>query len=126
MITRCIANRTPPPILPPNLLTHPAVEHRQGETKMSEGLNTLGETKIETIARVCKERDDFKALLRNLVEAKALAGVRGIVAGWNGESLPEPHKTRHDPRLGARIETNCGAMYALDEALTAARTALAA
>lgn len=63
--------------------------------------------------------------LRALVDAKALKGVRDVVAGWNGENLPTPHKERHPSRLGARIETNCGAIYELDELLTAARAALA-
>lgn len=68
---------------------------------------------------------DLLKALSDIVDAKAIAGVRTLVAGWNGEHLKKPHYERHSPRLGARIETNCGAIYELDEALERARAAIA-
>jgi hypothetical protein len=79
-------------------------------------------------AQEAKERNDAQTLreaLEDLVNAKALAGIRELVAGWNGEGLPQPHAFRHPPRLGADIRTNCGAVYALDEAMQRARAVLA-
>jgi|SRR5580700_1876875 hypothetical protein len=71
--------------------------------------------------------DGLAEALTALVSAKALAGVREIVAGWNGEGKPDGPYARHADRLGATLpKTNCGAVYALDEAMTAARNALAA
>ncbi len=65
--------------------------------------------------------------LRALVEAKALSGVRDLVAGWNGENRPVPYKERHPARLGATLpKTNCGAVYALDEAMQTACKSLSA
>jgi hypothetical protein len=65
--------------------------------------------------------------LRALTNAKALSGVRGLVAGWNGEGRDEPYKERHPDRLGATLpKTNCGAVYALDDAMQAAHAALSA
>lgn len=71
-------------------------------------------------------RATLRAALDRLVNAKALSGVRELVAGWNGEDRPEPHKERHPKKLGATLpKTNCGAVYDLDEAMQAARAALA-
>jgi len=67
--------------------------------------------------------NSLREALANLVNAKALSGVRSLVAGWNGEDKPERYE-RHPSRLGARIETTCGRIYELDELLTAARAAL--
>jgi len=70
---------------------------------------------------------ELEGALTSLVEAPALSGVRSLVAGWSGENRPEgPHQSRHPSRLGARIETNCGRIYDLDERLTAARAAIRA
>lgn len=67
------------------------------------------------------ERDAAVEALRDLANAKALAGVRGLVAGWNGEGNPDGPYDRHPEKLGATIpKTNCGAIYELDEALTRA------
>lgn len=64
--------------------------------------------------------------LDRLTNAKALASVRNLVAGWNGEGRPGgPHAERHPARLGATLpKTDCGSVYELDEALTAARSIL--
>lgn len=63
--------------------------------------------------------------LSALVNARALKGVREVVAGWNGEGRADGPYQRHDARLGATLpKTNCGAVYELDEAMTAARKAL--
>lgn len=100
---------------------------------------------METIDRLRKIEENFrkvgldgeaattqatiKALeaLDRLVNAKALAGVRELVAGWNGENRPDgPYAERHPSRLGATLpKTDCGAVYELDEAMQAARAALA-
>jgi len=69
----------------------------------------------------------IREALEALVNAKALKGVRELVAGWNGEGRDEPYKERHPSRLGATLpKTNCGAVYELDEAMQNARAALAA
>jgi len=62
-----------------------------------------------------------------LVSARALSGVREVVAGWNGENRPDgPFLERHPDKLGALLpKTTCGAVYELDEALVAARALLA-
>lgn len=40
--------------------------------------------------------------LGKLVDAEALAGVRSLVAGWNGETRPDgPYAERHPARRGA-------------------------
>lgn len=68
---------------------------------------------------------ELRAALRALVEAKALQGVREIVAGWNGEGREDGPYPRHSDKLGATLpKTNCGAVYALDEALQAGRVLL--
>ena len=69
--------------------------------------------------------DELTAALDRLVNAKALKGVRSLVAGWNGEDRDEPYKERHPSRLGATLpKTNCGAVYELDEAMQSARALL--
>lgn len=69
----------------------------------------------------------IREALEALVNAKALKGVRELVAGWNGEGRDEPYKERHPSRLGATLpKTNCGAVYELDEAMQNARAALSA
>lgn len=69
---------------------------------------------------------DLKVALRNLVNAKAISGVREMVAGWNGENRPDgPYVERHPSRLGATLpKTDCGSVYELDEAMQAARALL--
>lgn len=65
--------------------------------------------------------------LERLVNARALSGVRDLVAGWNGEGRADGPYERHPKRLGATLpKTNCGAVYELDEAMQAARAALSA
>lgn len=68
--------------------------------------------------------DAAKAVL----EAKALSGVRALVAGWNGEDKPEGQRYgRHPNKLGATLpKTTCGAVYELDEAMQRLRTAISA
>ena len=70
--------------------------------------------------------EGLREALEKLVNAKALAGVRALVAGWNGEDRPEGQRYgRHPDRLGATLpKTNCKAVYELDEAMQAARAAL--
>lgn len=72
------------------------------------------------------QQDELVRALEELVNAKALEGVRELVAGWNGENRPTPYTERHPSNLGASLpETTAGAVYALDEALTSASAALA-
>jgi hypothetical protein len=69
---------------------------------------------------------ELEAALKRLVNAQALAGVRDLVAGWNGENRADgPHAERHPAKLGATLpKTNCGAVYELDEAMVRARAVL--
>jgi hypothetical protein len=91
----------------------------------NQKLHDRAETAERRVAELERERDEARAALRRLVNAKALAGVRALVAGWNGEGRDEPYKERHPARLGATLpKTNCGAVYELDEALTAARAVI--
>lgn len=70
---------------------------------------------------------DLVKALEDLVNAKALQGVRQQVAGWNGEGRDTGPFERHPPRLGATLpKTDCGAIYELDDAMQAARAALSA
>ena len=58
-----------------------------------------------------------------ILDAEALSGIRALVAGWNGEHLPENERFgRHHDQLGVKLPTTCGAIYALDEAMIRART----
>jgi hypothetical protein len=66
----------------------------------------------------------LREALAALVNAKALSEVEEMVAGWNGP--PEKPYERHPSRLGATIQTNCGRVYDLADAMAAARAALAA
>lgn len=77
-------------------------------------------------AALLAEVEIWRGLVGKLVNARALSNVRELVAGWNGENLPEDkrHYERHPSRLGARIETNCGRIYELDEIMQEARAAL--
>lgn len=69
-----------------------------------------------------QERDEAYERLKTLAEARALSGVRKLVAGWNGEGREDGPYTRHPDELGATLpKTNCGAIYQLDDAMTAAR-----
>lgn len=80
---------------------------------------------IERLSAIEQEREALRDALTALVNAKALAGVRELVAGWNGESKPDGPYDRHPPRLGATLpKTTCGAVYELDEAMQSAKTAL--
>lgn len=72
--------------------------------------------------RAEQERDEAYERLKTLAEARALSGVRKLVAGWNGEGREDGPYTRHPDELGATLpKTNCGAIYQLDDAMTAAR-----
>lgn len=79
-----------------------------------------------TIQSLVARIAELEAGLDCLVNAKALSGVRELVAGWNGERRPEgPYTERHPARLGATLpKTNCGAVYALDDAMQTVRSLL--
>ncbi len=67
----------------------------------------------------------YRDALEKLVTAKALSGIRALVAGWNGEDKPEDQRYgRHPDGLGVRIETSCGEIYELDEIMRDARAVL--
>lgn len=72
-----------------------------------------------------RQAEALKRAITELLGAKALDGIRGLVAGWNGEHLPESERFgRHHEELGVTLPTNCGAIYELDAAMTRARTLL--
>lgn len=72
--------------------------------------------------RLQQERDEAYERLKTLAEARALSGVRKLVAGWNGEGREDGPYTRHPDELGATLpKTNCGAIYQLDDAISASR-----
>jgi hypothetical protein len=81
---------------------------------------------VNSHAALLAQVEALKAALTNLVDAEALSDVRSIVAGWNGEGRPEgAYSARRPSDLGAILpRTTCGAVYALDDAMQAARTAL--
>lgn len=60
-----------------------------------------------------------RAKTAKLVEAGKALGLREIVAGWNGEGKEKPY-IPHPAHLWATIKTTCGAVYALDAAITEA------
>ena len=60
--------------------------------------------------------------LHALANAEALSGVPALVAGWGGP--PEKPYAPHPAQLGARIETTCGRVYKLNQALSKARDVL--
>lgn len=67
----------------------------------------------------------LETALTDVLDAKALSGIRDLVAGWNGEHLPENERYgRHHDNLGVTLPTNCGAIYELDEAMLRARVLL--
>lgn len=68
----------------------------------------------------------LRKALAAIVNAEALAGVRDLVAGWNGENREDGPYRRHPPKLGATLpKTTCSAIYALDEALQQGRSVIA-
>ncbi len=75
----------------------------------------------DIIAKLRTRIGAAEGALKALVDADALAGIRPLVAGWNGDNSPVGPFPRHPPELGVKLPTNCGAVYALDEALQAAR-----
>jgi hypothetical protein len=90
-----------------------------------EAMEAVRASAIERLSAIEQERDALREALTTLVNEKALAGVRELVAGWNGESRPDGPYDRHPPRLGATLpKTTCGAVYELDEAMQSARAAL--
>jgi hypothetical protein len=86
-------------------------------------LRLIGELQDRN-AKLKARIETLEAALLNLVNAKALSGVRKLVAGWNGEGRDEPYKERHPYGLGAMLPKCCGEIYALDEAMKTARAAL--
>lgn len=124
----------------PNSYRSPQLDIASSEESMKEAASEIEELRAaldafgkvspqqyeKELAKLRAERDAAKAGLASLVNAKALKGVRGIVAGWNGEGRDEPFRERHPKGLGATLpKTNCGAVYELDEAMQAAASLLA-
>lgn len=99
---------------------------RRENPRMVATHHDANSTVREAAARIQSDAATIERLreaLGKLTHAKALKSVRGLVAGWNGEGREDgPFEERHPPRLGAHIETNCGAIYELDEALVQARS----
>lgn len=73
------------------------------------------------------EREALERAARRLIDSDLAEQIRKLVAGWNGEGVPEEYRMgRHDDALGVTLPTNCGAIYMLDEVLSAFRAALEA
>lgn len=69
-----------------------------------------------------RQAEAMKREMAALLNTEALSGIRALVAGWNGEHLPENERFgRHHDELGVKLPTTCGAIYALDEAMIRAR-----
>lgn len=93
--------------------------------EMSAGDPYISHEEMVANAQMAAAAPDLLEALDALVNAKALKDVRGIVAGWNGEGKEDGPYERHPNGLGAILpKTNCGAVYALDEAMIAARAAI--
>ncbi len=79
----------------------------------------------EDMGRICAENEALKTAATDLVAAVDRLNLRQIVAGWNGEDLPEAQRFGpHHDELGVRLPTNCGTVYAIDRATEAARAAI--
>lgn len=100
------------------------VTEREARNEMGREADELWQRAVNAEALAQVQAEALKAA-RALVTAPALSGVRVMVAGWNGEGREDGPLPRHPPRLGARIETNCGRVYDLDERMTALASALA-
>lgn len=81
---------------------------------------------VSRLALCWNMHDRLVSTLTALTSANALAGVRPLVAGWNGEGKPYFPSERHPPRLGATLpKTDCGAIYDLHDTLSKGRALLA-
>lgn len=78
----------------------------------------------EAVPALIAEVERLREALRELLDAPALSAIRKQVAGWNGEGQEGGPYERHPSRLGARIETNCGRIYELDEIMQRASALL--
>lgn len=73
------------------------------------------------------EREALERAARRLVNSELAEQIRKLVAGWNGDGIPEEYRMeRHDNALGVTLPTNCGAIYMLDEVLSEFRAVLEA
>lgn len=113
----------------------PAPSDAEVDAALAAFVNSLGVLVVSTgvpeamraalLAAASVRQDRLREAAERLVNAKALDGVRGLVAGWNGEGKQDGPYERHPPRLGAELpRTNCGAIYELDDAMQAVRAAL--
>lgn len=81
--------------------------------------------RMREILALARKAEAMEREMAALLDAEALSGIRALVAGWNGEHLPETERFgRHHDELGVKLPTTCGAIYALDEAMTRARALL--
>lgn len=80
---------------------------------------------LDTLTALKRENEELREALGKVTGSRIAEDIRDLVAGWNGEGRPEEERFgRHPDALGANIPTTCGDVYALDEALVAARAAL--
>jgi hypothetical protein len=105
------------------------VEAVNGREALLTEIDRLQEAKRRALAVAderAKEANEMRQALESLVKAEALASVRGIVAGWNGDGREGVPFKRHPDNLGATIpKTRCKAIYDLDEAIERAKALLA-
>lgn len=72
--------------------------------------------------------DELQELVRikrdyaELVASVQRLGIRNLVAGWNGENQKDGPYDHHPSDLGVNLKTNCGIIYAIDDALRKAKT----
>jgi hypothetical protein len=97
---------------------------RKPDCSLANVANTVRQSLAGIVEDQAAHIEALETALLNLVNAKALSGVRKLIAGWNGEGLDEPYKERHPYSLGAVLKTCCGEVYELDEAMKTARAAL--
>jgi len=99
-------------------------EHFNTRAETVKNFLSITDRLLATITSLQSDLQRTRYALQVLVSAKAIKNIRSMVAGWNGEGRADGLYDRHPAKLGAIIETNCGAVYALDEAMTAARSIL--
>ena len=98
------------------------------QTEAADEIARLQEAKRRALKdsdRLAKENNALRQRLAVLANSEALASVRGIVAGWNGEGRAAIPFTRHPDNLGAQLpKTRCKAIYDLDDAIERAKALL--
>lgn len=95
-----------------------SIEYENEASKMQRDRGKIARTILATPATDAAQEAARVPEIAALIEAASALGVRDMVAGWNGEGREHPY-TPHPASLWAKINTTCGAVYALDAALRA-------